>query len=74
MYNAENPESIISTGTPELKSRYADPNHPASSGSLINLATGGKVDTRGVRNKNQSRRTGNGGVGLVRGSVGYIER
>ncbi len=72
VYNTENPESSLSTGTPEFKSKYADPNHPASSGSLISLVTGGKVDPKGVRNKSQSRRTGRGGPGLIRGSVGYI--
>lgn len=73
-YNAENPDSSLSTGAPEFKSRYADPNHPASSGSLISLVTGGKVDPRGVNNKNQSKRAGRGGLGLIRGSVGYIRR
>ena len=73
-YNAENPNSSLSTGTPEFKSRYADPNHPASSGSLISLVTGGKVDPRGARSKTQSRRMERGGLGLVRGSVGYIRR
>ncbi|KAF6231305.1 hypothetical protein HO173_010448 [Letharia columbiana] len=73
-YNAENPESSLSTGAPEFKSRYADPNHPASSGSLISLVTGGKVDPRGVNNKNQSKRAGRGGLGLIRGSVNYIRR
>ena len=73
-YNAENPNSSLSTGTPEFKSRYADPTHPASSGSLISLVTGGRVDPRGVRNKNESRRLGRGGLGLIRGSVGYVRR
>lgn len=72
-YNAENPNSSLSSGTPEFRSRYADPNHPASSGSLISLVTGGRVDPRGVRNEKESRRSGRG-LGLVRGSVGYIRR
>lgn len=74
VYNAENPDSSLSTGTPQFKSRYADPTHPASSGSLISLVTGGKVDPRGVRNKNQKGIGGRGGLGLIRGSVGYIRR
>ena len=73
-YNAENPNSSLSTGTPEFKSRYADPNHPASSGSLISLVTGGKVDPRGTRRQNQTRRTERGGGGLIRGSIGYVRR
>lgn len=73
-YNAENPNSSLSTGTPEFKSRYADPNHAASSGSLISLVTGGKVDPRGMRNKDRSRGGGRGRAGLVRSSVGYIRR
>ena len=74
VYNAENPDSSLSTGTPQFKSRYADPNHPANSGSLISLVTGGKVDPRGSRQKSQSRRGERGALGLVRGSVGYIRR
>ena len=77
VYNAENPGSRLSTGTPEFRSRYADPTHPASSGSLIGLVTGGKVDRRGMRDKRQQERRaerGNGRLGLVRGSVGYIRR
>ncbi len=74
MYNAENPDSSLSTGTPEFRSRYADPTHPASSGSLISLVTGGKVDRRGMRNKSQSRRAERGRVGLIRGSIGYVRR
>ena len=74
-YNAENPNSSLSTGAPEFKSRYADPNHPASSGSLISLVTGGKVDSpRGARRQAQSKRTGRGGLGLIRGSIGYVRR
>ena len=73
-YNAENPDSSLSTGTPEFKSRYADPNHPANSGSLISLVTGGRVDPRGMRNKSQSRKAERGRVGLIRGSVGYVRR
>lgn len=70
VYNAEN--SSLSTGTPpEFRSRYADPTHPASSGSLIGLVTGGKVDRR---DKSQSRKAEKGKMGLIRGSVGYLRR
>jgi hypothetical protein len=40
----KNPDSHLSQGPkPTFTSRYADPNHPASSGDLIALVTGGKV-------------------------------
>ncbi|RXG46112.1 hypothetical protein VDGE_03343 [Verticillium dahliae] len=32
---------------PEFKSRYADPNHPASSGDIVAFVTAGKWSTRG---------------------------
>lgn len=72
VYNAENPGSSLSMGMPpEFRSRYADPTHPASSGSLIGLVTGGKVDRR---DKSQSRKAEKGRMGLIRGSVGYLRR
>ena len=39
----ENPDSALAnaTGKEEFLSRYADPNHPASSGDVIALLTGG---------------------------------
>ncbi|KAK4071682.1 uncharacterized protein Triagg1_5920 [Trichoderma aggressivum f. europaeum] len=40
---------------PEFHSRYADPNHPASSGSLLALLTGGAVGGR-VSDRKQARR------------------
>lgn len=42
---AEHPESGLSNlgAKPEFRSRYADPNHPASSGNLLALLTGGAV-------------------------------
>ncbi|KAJ5126516.1 hypothetical protein N7448_007295 [Penicillium atrosanguineum] len=42
-FTAKNPDSHLSQGPkPTFTSRYADPNHPASSGDLIALVTGGK--------------------------------
>ncbi|KAL1964783.1 hypothetical protein VTN77DRAFT_6650 [Rasamsonia byssochlamydoides] len=39
------PNNPLPTGpTPTFASRFADPSHPASSGSLISLVTGGRVD------------------------------
>lgn len=41
----EHPESGLSNlgAKPEFRSRYADPNHPAASGNLLALLTGGAV-------------------------------
>ncbi|KAM0425049.1 hypothetical protein ACHAPT_009608 [Fusarium lateritium] len=36
--------SLVQGPTPEFTSRYADPNHPASSGSFRSLVTGGHVN------------------------------
>lgn len=49
---------------PTFTSRYADPNHPASSGDLLALVTGGHVSS--------SRGGGGGGLlgGGLRGSLG----
>ncbi|KAF7917834.1 uncharacterized protein EAE97_011972 [Botrytis byssoidea] len=44
-YAAQNPNSFLSTGPKEkFTSRYADPNHPASSGNPWSLVTGGKFN------------------------------
>lgn len=45
--NAKHPDSILATSvpTPKFTSRYADPNHPASSGDLVALITGGRLDS-----------------------------
>jgi hypothetical protein len=58
-YAAENPNSSLaqnpSTG---FASRYADPNHPANSGSLVALVTGGALNPEARRQrKRSSRRT-----------------
>ncbi|KAF4460309.1 FAD binding domain-containing [Fusarium albosuccineum] len=36
--------SLVQGPTPKFTSRYADPNHPASSGSFRSLVTGGKIN------------------------------
>ena len=50
-YAAENPGSslAVSPGEKQFASRYSDPNHPANSGSLISLITGGVIDTKSIR-------------------------
>lgn len=49
----ENPESKLANAAPkpEFRSRYADPNHPASSGDPLAFITGGKISS-GVRVQN----------------------
>ncbi|KAJ8098108.1 hypothetical protein POJ06DRAFT_282836 [Lipomyces tetrasporus] len=46
-YAAQNPGSSLAVPIDsQFASRYSDPNHPANSGSLIALVTGGKGDPR----------------------------
>jgi hypothetical protein len=46
-FAAENPNSSLAqTQSGGFASRYSDPNHPANSGSLIALVTGGALDPR----------------------------
>lgn len=44
-YAGKNPDSLLAQ-TPKhtFRSRYADPNHPAASGNLISLITGGHIN------------------------------
>lgn len=44
-YISENPSTTLATAgvTPTFRSRFSDPNHPANSGHIVNLITGGKV-------------------------------
>lgn len=48
-YASEHPDSVLTTSapTPQFHSRYADPNHPASSGDLVSLITGGRLSNSG---------------------------
>ena len=67
-YNAENPESLLSV--PDNKpfaSRYSDPNHPAVTGGLISLVTGGHVDRR--RPIKEARKA-RGPIGRIRKATG----
>jgi hypothetical protein len=54
-YAADNPGSSLVQTDPKFNSRYADPNHPANSGDLVSLVTGGKL-------------SGGGGLGGVLGA------
>ncbi|KAL2832817.1 hypothetical protein BDW59DRAFT_138721 [Aspergillus cavernicola] len=43
-FTMENPSSALNVApTPAFTSRYADPNHPASSGDLLALVSGGRI-------------------------------
>ena len=58
-YNFQNPNSKL--GVPDDKkwaSRYSDPNHPANSGHLVSLVTGGVINPK-------QRRRPKGPIGLV---------
>ncbi|ROW04750.1 hypothetical protein VMCG_04838 [Cytospora schulzeri] len=46
--------TVPSTSRPAFASRYSDPNHPANSGSLISLLTGGAVNPAGRRQERRS--------------------
>jgi hypothetical protein len=50
-YAAETPGGKLAAagGQPVFHSRYADPNHPASSGSLVSLLTGGHINPQARR-------------------------
>lgn len=67
----ENPNSVLSKSPkPTFTSRYADPSHPANSGSLIALVTGGHVTRdhlpqRRVRRSSRGRGHEQGQRGLV---------
>jgi len=49
-YAAENPESSLATAQEtKFASRYSDPNHPANSGSIIDLLTGGALNVKALK-------------------------
>jgi len=56
-YISENPNSslVSQTSTTGFTSRYSDPNHPASSGSLVALVTGGKLGGRKLEMRSAKR-------------------
>ncbi|KAI9718090.1 MAG: hypothetical protein M1812_004348 [Candelaria pacifica] len=67
IYIAQNPDSKLNVAPPpKFASRYSDPNHPANSGSIVALATGGKIV---MPMRKEGRRSG-GPIGLVKLAVG----
>ncbi|KAK9357943.1 hypothetical protein V1504DRAFT_397936 [Lipomyces starkeyi] len=58
-YTAQNPGSSLAVPVnSQFASRYSDPNHPANSGSLIAIVTGGKVDPKRRKRERRARRKG----------------
>jgi hypothetical protein len=56
-FAGESPHSKLAVGTePQFNSRYADPNHPANSGSLIAMLTGGKMNPKEGRQRRRGAR------------------
>jgi hypothetical protein len=52
----KNPNSALAGPASQFRSRYADPNHPANSGSLISLVTGGAFNPMGQRQQRRGKR------------------
>ncbi|CAF9928109.1 hypothetical protein IMSHALPRED_007387 [Imshaugia aleurites] len=68
-YIGKHPDSVLAqTPKPTFTSRYADPNHPASSGSIISLLTGGYINPPPMQ---QRRGMGGGLMGLLGGGGAY---
>jgi hypothetical protein len=54
-YAAENPTSSLAQRPTEgFASRYSDPNHPANSGSIVDLLTGGALNIKGMKQQRRS--------------------
>ncbi|KAK8211600.1 hypothetical protein M8818_003255 [Zalaria obscura] len=58
LYAAKHPDTMLATQAemPKFRSRYADPNHPASNGHLFNLLTGGRAKAQGLGYAARERR------------------
>lgn len=57
---------------PKFTSRYADPNHPASSGNIISLVTGGHINPPSFGGGGLGGGLGGGGRGLGGGLGGVL--
>jgi hypothetical protein len=54
-YEYENPTGPLANAQErQFASRYSDPNHPANSGSLVSLITGGALDLKGRRDNRRA--------------------
>ncbi|KAJ9410548.1 hypothetical protein DTO045G8_1454 [Paecilomyces variotii] len=64
-FAGKNPDNMLAQGPkPTFTSRYADPNHPANSGSIVSLLTGGYINPPSLGGGGLG---GGGGRGLRRG-------
>jgi hypothetical protein len=75
----QNPDSALAVPDVKFRSRYSDPNHPANSGSIISLITGGKINPAARKQRNrqirrQMRAERWGGYRPVRPEGGYIKK
>ncbi|KAF9882678.1 hypothetical protein FE257_005652 [Aspergillus nanangensis] len=56
-FTMKNPDSALNKGpAPQFTSRYADPSHPASSGSLVGLVTGGYITGQDIVQRREATR------------------
>jgi hypothetical protein len=71
-YAAKNPDSVLVQGPKaEFTSRYADPTHPASSGNLVSLVTGGHINPPSLRElRGGAAGVGERGIGMDDGFGG----
>lgn len=75
-YAGANPNSKLAIPPPSkpFASRYSDPNHPANSGTLLALLTGGHFDPKGQRRTRRTeRRARRRGVQLTETDVKNVE-
>ncbi|CAD6442478.1 a59223a7-0601-4de7-930a-b5252c0e5b16 [Sclerotinia trifoliorum] len=55
-YAMQNPNTTLATPKPQFLSRYSDPSHPANSGSLISLITGGHINPKARKMERRAAR------------------
>ena len=75
-YAGSNPNSKLASPPPSkpFASRYSDPNHPANSGSILALLTGGHFDPKGPkRARRAERRARKRGVALTETDIKNAE-
>ncbi|KAL4788598.1 hypothetical protein BJX76DRAFT_353044 [Aspergillus varians] len=79
-FTVENPDSALNMApAPTFTSRYADPSHPAASGDLLGLVSGGRVTAESLPRRRPAsgsgdgvwdRRRGGRGGGILGGGIG----
>ncbi|KAL4899607.1 hypothetical protein BDW74DRAFT_163221 [Aspergillus multicolor] len=69
-FTMENPTSALNMAPkPTFTSRYADPSHPAASGDLLSLVSGGYINRSEIR---QRQRTPEGRRGIAGGRFSHL--